>query len=66
MRGKGGTPEDVHLVLERLGLLGEAGEVLVTMLQLHHFALQDVSSQAHVVPTVLKPVREAGGPHQTG
>ena len=36
------SPEDVHLVFERLGFLSQAGQILVSLLQVDHLSLQDL------------------------
>lgn len=49
------SPEDVHLIFEGLGLLRQAGQLLVTQLQLGDLAFENLSPHTHVVPAVLQP-----------
>ncbi len=48
------SPENVHLIFEGLGLLRQAGQLFVTLLQLHHLTLQYLSPHTHVISAVLQ------------
>lgn len=49
------SPQNIHLIFEGLGLLRQAGQLLVAVQQVGHLALQDFPAHAHVVSAVLQP-----------
>lgn len=49
------APQLVHLILQRLCLLGQTGQRLVPLLQLRHLPLQLGTVQALVFPAGLQP-----------
>lgn len=58
--GTGHSPQLVHLILQRLRLLGQTGQRLVPLLQLRDLPLQLGTVQALVLPAVLQPGGGAG------
>lgn len=55
MRLSKASPQNIHLIFEGLGLLRQAGQILVAVQQVGHLALQDFPAHAHVVSAVLQP-----------
>lgn len=49
------SPELVHLILQRLRLLGQAGQRLIPLLQLSDLTLQLRTAQPLILPAALQP-----------